>query len=303
MKPYVSIIIPTYNRANTIVKTIESILNQTYSDYEIIVVDDNSSDNTKEVINEYINDYPFIKYLKHENNRGGSAARNTGVKVANGKLISFLDSDDQWINTKLAKEVECIKNNPNVDMVYSNMYLVDIENETTVLYKQDNFEDKYYGMLCKNIIGSTSLITIKKAVYDKLGGFKEGLPSCQDWDFYLNVVKEYKVMKIDEPLLKYYIHSNSISGNIDRAIEGHNLILKKVISLIEDDDKYKKGKNKILSYQYFNIGNIYVKFRRFEEAKRCFTKAFKLYPLNKSIIKNLIPMLLGEKMYFKLKYK
>lgn len=300
MNPYISVVIPTYNRANTIDKTIESILNQTYKNYEIIIADDNSKDNTEEIINKYMEMYPFIKYVRHENNRGGSAARNTGAKIATGTLISFLDSDDQWIETKLEKEVECIKNNPDVDMIYSNMYLVDVEKGTTILYKQENFDDKYYGMLCKNIIGSTSLITIKRDVFNKLGGFEEGVPSCQDWDFYLNVAEKYNLIKIDEPLLKYYIHSNSISGNLDRAIIGHKRILNKVAKLLEENDIYSNQKNKILSCQHENIARIYVKFRKFNEAKKYYYKAFKLNPLNKSVVKNLIAMLLGEKIYYRL---
>ncbi|GFP74200.1 glycosyltransferase family 2 protein [Clostridium fungisolvens] len=303
MNPYVSVIIPTYNRINTISNTIDSVLAQTYRDYEIIIIDDNSNDNTKDIIDRYVQRYQFITYHKHTTNKGGSGARNTGAKLAKGTFLSFLDSDDQWIDTKLEKEVACLKNDSTIDMLYSNMYLVDVEKRTTTLYRQDEYEDKYYGMLCKNIIGSTSLITIKKKVFDSVGGFKEGLPSCQDWDFYLNVAREYKIIKIDEPLLKYYIHSNSISGNMDKAIAGHRLILEKVSNLISDNETYIKRKNNILSNQYLNIANIYMKFRKFNEAKVYYFRAFKYYPLNKSAFKNLISMLLGENLYYKLKYK
>lgn len=303
MDNLVSVIIPTYNRENFIEKSIESVLNQTYKNIEIIIVDDNSSDNTFYIIKKYMEKYDFIKYVKHDINKGGSAARNTGVNLAKGKYVAFLDSDDEWINTKLEKCVDKLKCDCNIDMVYSDMISIDVNTGIEKIYRSKQWEDKYYGILCENIIGSTSLIVIKRNVFNEVGGFKEGLPSCQDWDFYINVCKNYRVEKVNEPLLRYYIHSNSISGNLNRVIEGHNLILNKVKKLLENDNKYNKERNIIISKQNIIIARIYRKFNDFNMAKKYYFKSLQCDFRNKEALKNLFPMLLGKTIYYKLRSK
>ena len=108
--PKVSVIIPTYNRAHLVGRAIRSVLNQTYQDFEIIVVDDGSTDNTEEVVKSF-ND-PRIRYIRHEKNRGGSAACNTGIRAARGEYIAFQDSDDEWLPEKLEKQMQVFENTP-----------------------------------------------------------------------------------------------------------------------------------------------------------------------------------------------
>lgn len=303
MSELVSVIIPSYNREKLIEKSIKSVLNQSYKNIEIIVVDDNSSDNTESVVKSLQDKYEFIKYIRHETNKGGSAARNSGVKVALGELIAFLDSDDEWVGNKLEKNLEIFHKNDKVAMVYSDMYLVNADTAEEKLNKSKKYDDKYYGLLCENIIGSTSLIMIKKDVFNNVGGFKEGLPSCQDWDFYLNVAKENVIEKIDEPLLKYYIHQNSISGNLDRALKGHKIIFEKVLSILEENEKYFKYKNNILSKQFTNIAMIYRRFNKFDKSREYFFKATLKDFNNRVAIKNSLASLLGEKLYNNLREK
>jgi len=102
--PTVSVIIPTYNRAHLVGRSIQSVINQTYQDFEIIVVDDGSTDNTEDIIKEFQKKDKRIKHIKHNKNKGGSAARNTGIRAARGEYIAFLDSDDEWMPTKLEKQ-------------------------------------------------------------------------------------------------------------------------------------------------------------------------------------------------------
>ena len=137
INPTVSIILPTYNRAHTLRKAVDSILNQTYKDFELIVVDDGSTDDTYNLIKS-INDYRIV-YVKHEKNKGAAAARNTGIKLAKGKYIAFQDSDDEWYSHKLEKQMEIIENNKLIDIVYSSFFL--IKNGQKYLYPQKkNFE-------------------------------------------------------------------------------------------------------------------------------------------------------------------
>lgn len=304
MHKLVSVVIPTYNRESTIEISINSILNQTYKNIEIIVVDDNSNDNTHLIVQKLKEKYDFIKYIKHENNRGGSAARNTGAKAARGEFLAFLDSDDEWIDTKLEKCMNVFENDSDISMIYSDMILYNVKTGKEKINISEEWKDKYKGVLCKNIIGSTSLIVIRKNVFDKVKGFKEGLPSCQDWDFYINVAKDFKIMKVNEPLLKYYIHDNSISGDLKRVIEGHKYILNKVSNLlIDEDSNYYKERNKIISEQYINIAMIYRKFGEFNLSRKYYLKAFNINRFNKKAIKNLVPMLFGKNLYSKLREK
>lgn len=301
MNKLVSVVIPTYNREATIEMSINSILNQTYKNIEIIVVDDNSKDNTCLIVEKLKEKYDFIKYIKHENNKGGSAARNTGARFASGEFLAFLDSDDEWIDTKLEKCMNVFENNGDISMVYSDMILYNVKTGKEKINVSEEWEDKYKGILCKNIIGSTSLIVIKKNAFDKVKGFKEGLPSCQDWDFYINVAKEFKIKKVNEPLLKYYIHSDSISGNLQRAIEGHKYILNKVNKLLDEKSEYHNERKKIISEQYINIAMIYRKFGKFDNSREYYLKAFNTNKFNKKAIKNLFFMMLGKKFYNKLR--
>ena len=124
-KPTVSIIIPTYNRAHLIDRSIQSVLNQTYQDFELIVVDDGSTDNTEDIIRQFQEKDKRIKYIKHDKNKGGSAARNTGIKNSRGEYIAFQDSDDEWFPEKLEKQIEIIEcTDPKVGIVYSDMFKI-----------------------------------------------------------------------------------------------------------------------------------------------------------------------------------
>jgi len=115
-KPTVSVIIPAYNRAHLIGRAIKSVLNQAYQDFELIIIDDCSTDNTDEVVREFQKKDNRIIYLKHDQNKGGSAARNTGIKVSKSEYIAFLDSDDEWLPEKLEIQMEAILKQ-NVSMV------------------------------------------------------------------------------------------------------------------------------------------------------------------------------------------
>jgi len=126
--PTVSVIISTYNRAHLIGRAIQSVLNQTYQDFEVIVVDDGSTDNTEEIVKSF-ND-PRIRYIRHEKNKGAAAARNTGIKAARGKYIAFQDSDDEWLPEKLEKQMKVFENAPpEAGVVYTDMQRINEDGE------------------------------------------------------------------------------------------------------------------------------------------------------------------------------
>jgi glycosyltransferase involved in cell wall biosynthesis len=233
--PEVSVIIPTYNRSKSIGKTIKSVLNQNYTDFEIIIVDDNSSDNTENVIKSYSNNYSCIQYIKHNENKGAPAARNTGIENSKGKYIALLDDDDEWFPDKLTKQVQMIKQLPDdVGLVYCGNEDVD-ENSNEISIKcSQKRGDVFYLLLEKNFIGSPTNL-IRKECFDKIGFCDVNLKSCQDWDLWLRISKHYKVDYIPEILARRNISDISISTNIDSVLRGHEQILDKYKVYLQND--------------------------------------------------------------------
>lgn len=264
----ISVIIPTYNRENTIVRCIESVLNQTYKDIEVIVVDDKSTDNTEKVV-KAIED-KRVRLIKLEKNSGACVARNVGVENAKGKYIAFQDSDDEWIIDKLYKQLKYLEKN-NLDVVSCKMYQIFDESKTNIFPKNLNVQgtDIYY----KNSI-STQTILGKKECFEK-ERFDENLPRFQDWDLVLRLVKRYKVEILDDILVKAYIQDNSISKNPDKAIRALEIMISK-----------HSINNKIKGY-YLRLMGLY-KMQGNMEYRKYFRKAFIKNPFNKEIVFDFI---------------
>lgn len=222
----VSVIIPTYNRAHMVSRAIQSVLNQTYQDFEIIVVDDCSTDNTEEVVKGF-ND-SRICYIRHEQNRGGSAARNTGIRIARGEYIAFLDSDDEWLPKKLERQICLFSKDPNCGAVYTNLLHCFYNDRSTKAIQRRQPEGHILkDLLMSNVVASTSSVMVKQQCFDKAGLFDEGLPSCQDWDMWIRIAKHYTFRNIPEPLVRYLWHQEQISTNFEAVWRGHMAIMKK----------------------------------------------------------------------------
>ncbi len=229
-KPTVSVIIPTYNRARLICKAVRSALRQTYRDFEIIVVDDASTDNTEQIIKSF--DDSRIIYMKHKNNRGASAARNTGIKNSRGKYIAFLDSDDEWMPQKLEKQIAVFGRSSNtVGAVYCLCYI-----KNGVLgfrpYKKiwrDSKRGGVYNSLLKGWCPpTTSLFMLPVEVIMESGLFDEDFPSFQDYDLWVRVSKKYDFDFVEEYLAVKHLHSeNQLTADLKLRIKGLKLFLDK----------------------------------------------------------------------------
>lgn len=254
----VSVIIPTRNRLILLQRAIESILSQTYKDFEIIVVDDDSDDSTSDVCRKYIEQYENIKYIRNKKYVGGAEARNIGMHQARGNIIAFLDDDDEWLPQKLEKQIEVFHNNPSVGIVGSNYLWIDTDNnkiEKKDVLKKQSFKT----LLIDNTLGSFSFISIKKELFDKYGGIRTDMKSAQDWNFWLKLAPHTQIYIVEDYLVKYYDYSGNpdrISSSIDRAVES----LKKIIEDFQDDMSFfVKLKHKLWMWQRKNF--IYDKFK------------------------------------------
>ena len=180
--PLVSVIIPTHNRADLVPRAIHSVLNQTFTDLECIVVDDGSVDDTQQVV-QSIDDDRLI-YLRHEVNQNASSARNTGIAHAKGPLIAFLDDDDEWLTTKLEKQVPFIQSLPeSVGLVYCWMDYYDQNDQLVKKYHPTRKGHIFQYALDGQPIGGCPTLLIRRSVIDKIGGFDESIRRGDDDDF------------------------------------------------------------------------------------------------------------------------
>jgi glycosyltransferase involved in cell wall biosynthesis len=218
LMPKVSVVIPAYNSAKSLPKAINSILSQTYHDYEIIIVDDGSIDNTKDVVSEYSKRYPErIRYFYQKNKRP-AAARNLGLKNAAGELAAFLDADDVWQPRYLEKTVKLFESS-DLDWIIIDNDVVFFDGDGNIIEKRRRHnlvsdKDKLYAKLLReNIIGSPANVVVKKSCFYKVGFFDESLAIREDWDMWIRFAREgLKVGFIEESLYNYNRYGNSLCG-------------------------------------------------------------------------------------------
>lgn len=213
MNNKVSVIIPTYGGSDKLSRAIESVINQTYSDIEIIIVDDNLPQSeeriiTSKVVSQY--NYNFIKYIKHRENKNGAAARNTGLKVAEGKFICFLDDDDFLLPNRIKKSVEILNKNQEYGALYCSVILAD-KNGVYNVVRADKVISSKDILLDEGIIGTGSNIFMRKNIIKSLGGFDESFSRHQDLEFLLRVCKHTKILNLNEILI---VKSTNQTNNI-----------------------------------------------------------------------------------------
>jgi glycosyltransferase involved in cell wall biosynthesis len=206
--PRVSVIIPTYNRAQFITQAIKSVLKQTLRDFELIIIDDGSTDNTKEIIGS--NNY-WLRYYFQEN-KGVSAARNLGIRLAEGEYIAFLDSDDTWRKQKLAHQMAFFEQNPEYKICHTNETWYRHGEHLNQKKKHQKFSGWILEQLLPICIVSPSSVVIHREVFNKAGFFDETLPVCEDYDLWLRIGVFYPFLFLDKPLIiKYGGHSDQLS--------------------------------------------------------------------------------------------
>lgn len=228
-KKKVSIIIPTYNRASTIKRAIDSVLNQTYSDFELIVVDDGSTDNTAQVVNEY--EDSRLRYLKIEDRHGANHARNVGIENADGEYIAFQDSDDEWHMDKLEKQMKILLEQKQVDIVFSRCLRHCIDGRQILVpnknYSECLLQEKIESILAEiSVIGTPTLI-IRKKCFQEEGAFDEAISRYQDWEIMIRFSQKYKIFFLDEVLVELYEMKESISNEDRSYVKGRASIVKK----------------------------------------------------------------------------
>ena len=211
----ISVIIPTFNRIGLLQRAIDSVLNQSLKPYEIIVVDDGSTDGTGEIIKQK---YKSIKIIQQKNS-GVSAARNNGIKHAKGDWIALLDSDDEWNKDKIGQQVNRLTDNPKFNFCHTNEIWI----RNGIRVNQKKKHKKYGGFIFEKCLDicriSPSSVLFNKNILNHVGLFNDKLPVCEDYDLWLRITADFEILFIDEPLItKYGGHDDQLSRSIE-AIE------------------------------------------------------------------------------------
>ena len=190
----VSVIIPTYNRARLLTQAVDSVLNQTFKDYELIIVDNYSSDNTESVVKSY--DDERIRYFKNQNHGLIGVNRNYGIQKSQGEYISFLDDDDLWLPGKLEKQVELLDSNPELGLVYSDINIIGSNGNVlkdTYFHNVKPFRGNVFNeLLVANFISNLTVMVRKEAL-NKVGMFDLKYIIAQDYDLWLRIARDYTI--------------------------------------------------------------------------------------------------------------
>ena len=198
--PKVTVIIPTCNRSTFLRNAIASVFSQTYVDLEIVVVDDASSDNTREVVEEFSG--KSLQYIRHDENFGGAVARNTGIAHAHSEseYIAFIDDDDEWLPNKLEAQMNLFaKHSPQLGAIYTGHQNVNRETgETTGIWMPQKNGDIYEDLMKRNWVSTTSSVVLRRECLNKVGNFDERLQSFQDYDLWIRIAREYSFEYVDE---------------------------------------------------------------------------------------------------------
>ena len=295
--PKVSVIIPTYNSANSIGDAIDSVLAQTYKDYEIIVIDDGSTDNTMSLLGKYGNKIQYI----FQNRKGVSVARNVGILRSNGELIAFQDADDLWLPFKLQKQVAYLEEN-KAHIVYSKVVIID-KNKGFVGYKPNFKEKLVYPYTIPNI--ATPTVLIEKTCFAQIGLFDIHVKYMEDFELFFRLTKHYKLHYMDEIVGVYQKHdfnttskANSINKYISK-IYIENKIYQKYRTGISD----KISLLHILRKDMYILGKLYFKKSEYQKAISQISKTLMFSPLvglyfdSKNFIKLVLNLI---KPYFEL---
>jgi len=288
--PIVSIIMPTYNREQLLRRAIQSVLTQTYQDFELIIVDDGSTDNTERLAKSFNSDK--IRYIRHRENKGPAAARNTGIQSAKGDYIAFQDSDNEWMPEKLEKQMRAFETAPpEVSIVYTGCYVV-IENKKTYFppAKVTPKDGDLFSSLLKHSFVWTQQAMAKRECFERAGMFDERFPPIEDTEIFLRMSRYYQFKYINEPLVISYSQPDSISKNKSAVIRAYKLILETYFEDIKQDKR-------LLAYYYFRLGNYLCSYGELSQGRSYLIRSIKTHPLDIRSASALLVSWLGGSIY------
>jgi len=282
-KPLVSVVMPTYNHERFIVEAIESVLNQTYKNIELIIIDKYSEDNTEVIVRSYATVDSRIRYQKVRNNGVIAASRNAAIKLAEGDYLAFIDSDDSWLSDKLERVMRIFDENRDVDLVCHDEYHVSGHDNHVIKTGRYGPYKRYKDLLFKGNSISTSAVVVRRDKVLEAGLFseKEDFITAEDYELWLRLSEISRIIYLHEVLGNYRIHTASVSANTER----HTANILNVVNY-----HFKQWPKKTLYYNYLMnkrrgavmrmAGRAYLKAGEYKSARSYLSRAFALDPFS-----------------------
>ncbi len=289
----VSVVIPTYNRAELVERAVRSALSQTYSDLEVIVVDDASTDDTGDRLKTLQDNDQRVRYIRHDLNRGAQAARNTGIRVSNGEYIAFLDSDDEWLPQKINLQMALFFHREvTPGVIYCGLQKVTVDGKMgDQLLPQ--FRGYIFPQALRNWIAGTDTLIVRKEFLARIRGLDENIRAYQEWELCIRLARECEFDFVPECLTLYHEHTlPTISKDFMRDANGYLGI----VDRYRPEILHECGR-RALSELYLVAGRLFVHADRLDLARACFLKSIRYAPLNIKAILHFGISLLGKDIY------
>lgn len=295
--PRVSVVLPTYNRARYLEGAVQSVLNQTFQDFELIVLDDGSTDNTAEILEQYRKDERI--HCSFEVHRGASLARNKGIEKARAQYVAFLDSDDLWFPDKLERQVTFLNEHPEIAFVHGSVEMMDMKGQflreetgrLRALYRKAQKRGEDYTGLSEAALIFSSAAVFRKSCLEQAGCFDPALNSLEDLDLYLRITFERgQIGFLGDPPAARYRYRGSISHSNPTNNHSYLSVFQKQIALLEETNQvstYPKAYRNFL----LHIGNFYYSLKEWNQSRYFSLRAIRFDPLcllRFSMIRNIL---------------
>lgn len=278
--PTVSVIIPAFNAMPHLPQTIESVLQQTFNDFEILIIDDASTDSTVEWISQ-IKDHR-IHLIQQTKNQGPNAARNLGINSAKGDYIAFLDADDIWEPAKLFKQVEILERDTHISLIYTSATIINEKGQATGrVFMARKEGDVWESLIQGNFVDCPSSVIVRRDCFNRVGLFDVNFRCFEDWEMWIRIAKTYKFAAIGEPLVKFRMVANSNSKNYHLMETSFYQVIDKVFEsesaeLLPLKERSCSHANIVLAWKALQS-----KDRNIAQASKYKHLAFKDYPLQR----------------------
>jgi glycosyltransferase involved in cell wall biosynthesis len=268
--PEVSVIIPTYNSARYLRQAVDSALAQTFTDYEILVIDDGSTDRTEELMSLY---RASVRYIRQRNG-GVAAARNRGIAESRGRYVAFLDADDTWYPNKLERQISALGILGGFRLCYSGFTLV-APDLTPIRQVQSRRRDSALEdlLLRGNIVGSICAVVCERALFKLVGDFDPSLSQCADWDMWVRLATLTEFLYVDEPLVTYRQHNSNMSRQVSLLEHDSVYLLKKGFAMPGLAGFLRARRQEALARNYMVLAGSYFGVGRYGDFARCAARA------------------------------
>jgi len=270
--PTVSIIVPVYNSLTMLPAALETVFNQTFQDFELILVDDGSTAGSSELLKTYESRARVLT----KKNGGASSARNVGIQIARGEFVAFLDADDLWDSKKLELQVAAFREKPETGVCFTECLYFDSEKEWEANFgRHDNMEGMIFDLILREHFISTTTVMIRRDCLTDIGLFDETLTGCEDYNLFLRLAEKYPYRFLAQPLAKLRCHDGNLSNNLPQMCRDEVANLDKIAELYPE-----RGipKNLLKSQIYFRFGQYHFDANDFRLAKNCFRNAIRFKP-------------------------